>query len=122
MTLFIVILMIGLPLGMAIFLCWRAYQLTHGGRVNLTHQWLGRKTPGIEKYAKLFAIRDLLFATGCIVFICLLLTMPAYFSVWPGLLAAFAAVHQTITAFAVYKIQKEKKSNPQIQTSSSNEG
>lgn len=112
MIIFTITLFIGLPLGMAIFLCWRAYQLTYGGRVEFAHQWLTREVPGIEQYARLFAVRDLFFATGCIAFVGLLLALPAYFTVWPGVLAFSAAIHQAITAYAMYKVQKNHKPNP----------
>jgi hypothetical protein len=96
---------IGLPLGFAVFFCWRAYQLAIVGRVELSHQWLP-KAPGIERYAKLFAVRDLIFAAGCFLFLALILTVPHYFAAWTSLLAVFGLVHQAISAYAVQKVRK----------------
>jgi hypothetical protein len=98
-----------LPLGFAAFLVWRAYQLAISGKVNLTRQWLPRPVPGIEQYAKLFALRDLLLAFGCLLFVGLLLAFPAYFSAWPSLLAAFGFLHQGITYYAVHKVQRQNR-------------
>jgi hypothetical protein len=122
MIIFTVTLFIVLPLGMAIFLCWRAYQLTYGGRARLAHQWLTREMPGIEQYAKLFAVRDLFLAIGCLVFVGLLLALPAYFTIWPGVIAFSAAVHQAITAYAMYKVQKNPRSNPSFKQTISDDG
>ena len=99
---------LGLPLGFGTFFCWRAYQLAIRGRTELAHQWLFRETPGIERYAKLFAIRDLIFAFGCLLFIGLLFAMPAYFTVWSGVLAVFGGAYQCITLFAMQKVSSSK--------------
>lgn len=103
----IVLVFIGLPIGLAAFLIWRAYRIAFAGQVSLCHQWLPLKAPGIEKYAKLLAARDLIFALGCLLFVALLLVYPAYFTVWPSLLAAFGFLHQGITYYAVHKVQHQ---------------
>ena len=104
----IAFIFIVVPLGMAIFFCWRAYQLAVKGRVELAHQWLPEPAPGIEHFAKLLAYRDLIFAFGCLLFLALLLAMPQYFAVLPGVLAAFGFGHQAITYYAIHKAKKAK--------------
>ena len=96
----------GLPLGMGVFLCWRAYQLTVNRRVGLTHQWLLRETPGIERYAKLFAARDLILAFGCFLFVGLLLTMPDGWKAWISMLTVFSCIHQCITYLAMHRVAR----------------
>ena len=97
----------GLPLGMAVFLCWRAYQLGILGRMELARQWLLIQAPGIEKFAKLFAVRDLISAFGCFLFVALLLLFPVYIKAWSSLLSTFAFAHQSITYYAAYKASKK---------------
>ena len=105
----ILLVFIGLPISMAAFLCWRAYQLSVAGRVELAHQWLVKATPGIEKFAKLFAVRDLIFAFGCLLFVVLLLSMPMYVAAWTSILSAFAFVHQGITYYAAQKAARKTR-------------
>ena len=93
-------------MAMAAYLCWRAYQLAIKGRLELSHQWLPAKAPGIERFARLLAVRDLVFAFGCLLYLVLLASLPQYFVAWPGVLAAFAFTHQAISYYAIHKAKK----------------
>jgi hypothetical protein len=105
----ILLTFIVLPLALAAFLLWRAYQLAIVGRLALTHQWLAQPVPGIERYAKVFAIRDLIFAFGCLLFLVLLFTEPTFYQAWISLLALFGFLHQGITYYAVYRVERQRR-------------
>jgi hypothetical protein len=102
----------GFPSAMGVFLCWRAYQLAVNRRVGLANQWLMKETPGIERYARLFAARDLILALGCFLFVGLLLTMPAGWKVWIPMLTVFSCIHQCITSLAMHRVSRaDRKMN-----------
>lgn len=105
-SLIVLISFIGLPLAMAAFLLWRAYQLGVKRRVELTRQWAPSRAPSLHRFAVLFAWRDLMMAIACVLVVGLLLAAPKYYAAWTSLLAAFGWVHTAITQLATRRAQK----------------
>ena len=101
---FVLAFLVGL-LGFSCFLLWRAYQLGIRRRSELTRQWLVRPPPGIERFTLLFAIRDLVVATGLLSFIFLVLLWPQQFPIWTAVAGIVCSVPQLFTAYALFKLR-----------------
>ena len=103
------LLFVAAPAAMAAFLLWRAYRLGIGKQAELARQWISRPPEGIETCARLFAWRDLLFATTLLASLGLLLTLPQYAAVWIPLMALGGLVHQGFTGYALARLRKKPR-------------
>lgn len=108
LTLFFHIL---LPLGLAVFLFWRAYQLGILHRTALTHQWLVRPPQGIEAFARLFAWRDLVAGCWPLLYVALFLVFPRHGKELIPVIAMSGPTHQLFTGYALNRLEKERKRN-----------
>jgi hypothetical protein len=107
MDAFFIALFLLLPIALALYLCWRAWQMGYNGQPELARQWLRRPPPGIEQCALPFARRDLALAAGCAVFVALVLAKPTRFGWWLLVALAFAAAYQGYTWYALDRLKKK---------------
>ena len=105
MDAFFIALFLLLPIALALYLFWRAWQMGFNGHPQLTRQWVRRPPAQIEQCALLFARRDIALGAGSLLFVVCVLIKPTRFGWWLLLALVFAAAYQGYTWYVLDRMK-----------------